>query len=223
VVTGGTSTWSSGNNASGPSQSGPSNNGQSGNGQSGQNNNSNSSGQSGNSSAEGGVNDGGTAGANPDAPFVGNAYRTKAGERPTRDANNCDGAHDHCLPQGVLFASEWKSGRSGTALVTIKMERGLWAWVRSDIVRGDFQGMETERATTATLTVGATAIAFRMGAHWGNLPRNEADAISGQWVIGKVASIDRGSKTFRVEGEPEAIPIVAARIVKSSAPLPPEP
>ena len=64
-----------------------------------------------------------------------------------------------------MFAVEWDGTKSDdNVLVVIKMERGLWAWKRSDIVRGpDFRGMETERATTSTLTVGATAIAFHMG------------------------------------------------------------
>ncbi len=246
MVKTGSSTWSSGNGTtSGPQPSGPQPNGQANgpqdpndqtaqNGPQGPNGQTptgpaGSNGQSGSGPARsntGNVNPNAeslTAGANPDAPFVGNSIVLQAGERPSREKQYCDGAHDHCLPKGVLFAAEWDGIKSDDALVVIKIERGLWAWKRSDIVRGDFRGMETERATSSTLKVGATAIAFRMGAHWGNLPSSPADAIFGQWVIGKVTSIDGASKTYRVDGEPEAIPIVVARIVTSSSPLPPEP
>lgn len=154
-----------------------------------------------------------TTSAAADAAFVGSPSTTKAGEDPSRQAATCDGAHDHCLPPGALFATEWQRGEPGEAVVTAPIESGLWAWKRSDVMRGDYRGLQTERATSANLAIGAVAVAFRMGSSFGALPRNESDAVAVDWVVGTIAAIDLGSGSFQIEGLDAAIPIVASRVV----------
>lgn len=152
------------------------------------------------------------AAASPDAAFVGSGSNIQAGDDPDRTERNCDGAHDHCLPVGVQFATEWQGGAPGEAVVTMPIETGLWAWLRRDVMRGDYRGLPTERATSSNLKVGAVAVAYRLGRSFGDLPRHQGDAVAAEWVIGTVASIDLGTATFRLDGLDDAIPIVAARV-----------
>ena len=156
------------------------------------------------------------AAPDPDAPFVGSDSHTQAGEHPPNtDDKLCDGAHDHCLPQGSTFATEWSSGPpTEYVYVAMKIDRGLWAWLRADVIRGpDVRGVDTERATTTNLKAGDLAIAYHYSDN-APLPVNEASAIAGPWLLGKVASVDRATATFRIEGEDRVLPIVGARVVK---------
>ena len=151
----------------------------------------------------------------PDAPFVGSPGKSRPGDRASMTQTNCDGAHDHCLPPDTIFATEWQGGKPDRAYVALKIETGLWAWERSDIVRGNVRGLATERATTQNLAPGALVVGFRMGEELGRVPASEAEAVAPYWQVGKVVSVDRGSKTFRVEGLEQPMAIVSARVVKN--------
>jgi hypothetical protein len=152
---------------------------------------------------------------NPDAPFVGSPGKSRPGDRPSSAQLACDGAHDHCLPPNTVFATEWEGGAPDRAYVAVKLDEGPWAWERSDVVRGKVRVLDTERATSANLTAGATVVGFRMGEELGRVPASEMEAVAPYWQIGKVASVDRARWTFRVEGLDRPMAIVSARVVKN--------
>ncbi len=163
-------------------------------------------GPSGLSGGGGGAVGSGNGGA--EAPFVGSGSTLQPGDRASSAEQTCDGAHDHCLPVGIVFAYEPE--RLDEAYVGWPTDDGPWLYIRKDVMRGGAQAWTTERATAAALVTGATIVYFERGA---TLPRSEAHAVAGTWKIGTVASVNAAAGTLQTAAGADVL-IDGARITR---------
>jgi hypothetical protein len=145
------------------------------------------------------------AAPDPDAPFVGSPYSVDD-DAISHERESCDGAHDHCIPKGLVFV-RWRDVAGDDELVFARPEGDHFHLFGGGQSAGP--AVRTAPATSHNVAPGVQVACHDRGL---SVPSSEESTVEGTWTVATVDSVETEQHTMTVHPGGSVV-IAACRVI----------